>query len=70
MMSVSHHLGHEKSIVNRSADLDAEGEAVNYAALDFSTRKVKRGKMKSESPQESVYSAVRADYHNQQHPSL
>ncbi len=49
---------------------DGEGKEVNYAALNFSTRKEKRRKKKRESPQESVYSDVRAHYHNQQHPSL
>ncbi|KAI3351505.1 hypothetical protein L3Q82_020348 [Scortum barcoo] len=69
-MSVSHHLRHEKSTVDESNNLNGEEEAMNYAALDFNARKVKRGKKKSEMPQECVYSAVRADYHNQQHPSL
>ncbi|XP_068588178.1 immunoglobulin kappa light chain-like [Cebidichthys violaceus] len=66
----SYHLGHSRSPVDQSHDLDAEAKEVNYAALDFSKRKVKRGKRKKrESPQECEYSVVRADYHNQQHPS-
>ena len=49
---------------------DGEAKAVNYAALDFSNMKVKRGnKMRRENTQ-CVYSDVRSDYHNQQHPSL
>ncbi|XP_067455920.1 uncharacterized protein [Thunnus thynnus] len=39
----SHDLGHEKSTVEQSNDLDGEAKAVNYAALDFSTMKVRRG---------------------------
>lgn len=49
---------------------DDEEKEVNYAALHFSSRKVKRGKMKKESPQECVYSVVRADHHNRSQPSL
>uniref|UniRef100_A0A8C3A8W0 Ig-like domain-containing protein n=1 Tax=Cyclopterus lumpus TaxID=8103 RepID=A0A8C3A8W0_CYCLU len=45
---------------------DADRDAVNYAALNFSKRKVPRVK-KRESPAECVYSAVRADYHTQRH---
>ncbi|XP_074505778.1 immunoglobulin kappa light chain-like [Sebastes fasciatus] len=57
-----------QSTVDLSNDLDG---GLNYAALDFSTRKVKRGKRKTrESPQECLYSAVRADNHKQQHTSL
>ncbi|XP_075959691.1 immunoglobulin kappa light chain-like [Anarhichas minor] len=68
--SASHHLGHDRSTVDQSNDLDAEAKGINYAALDFSKRKVKREKRKKRaSPQECEYSVVRADYHNQQHPS-
>uniref|UniRef100_A0A8D0DCT5 Ig-like domain-containing protein n=1 Tax=Sander lucioperca TaxID=283035 RepID=A0A8D0DCT5_SANLU len=50
---------------------DGEARAMNYAALDFSRREVKRGKRKKrESPPECVYSVVRADDHNQHQPSL
>ncbi|XP_037636170.1 uncharacterized protein LOC119494394 isoform X1 [Sebastes umbrosus] len=67
-VSASHHLGHNRTTVDLSNDLDG---GLNYAALDFSTRKVKREKRKTrESPQECLYSAVRADNHNQQHTSL
>ncbi|XP_049442789.1 uncharacterized protein LOC125895062 isoform X5 [Epinephelus fuscoguttatus] len=69
-MSASHHLGHDRLTVDQSNHLDGEEEAVNYAALEFSTRKVKRGKRKTENTPECVYSAVKADDHNQQHPSL
>ncbi|XP_071314390.1 uncharacterized protein [Trachinotus anak] len=65
------HRGHNESTVHQSNDLqEGEGTAVNYAALDFSARRVKRGKKKTDPPKECVYSVVRADYHNQQHPSL
>ncbi|XP_056239570.1 uncharacterized protein LOC130174011 [Seriola aureovittata] len=67
-MSFSHHHGHDESTVDQSNDLDGEEEAVNYAALDFSARRVKRGRKKRESPQECVYSVTY--YHNQQNPSL
>ncbi|XP_078025603.1 immunoglobulin kappa light chain-like [Epinephelus lanceolatus] len=66
----SHHLGHDRLTVDQSNHLDGEEEAINYAALEFSTRKVKRGKRKIENTPECVYSFVKADYHNQQHPSL
>uniref|UniRef100_A0A4W6FAW0 Ig-like domain-containing protein n=1 Tax=Lates calcarifer TaxID=8187 RepID=A0A4W6FAW0_LATCA len=38
-------------------------EPVNYVALNFSSRRVKRGKIQRESPQECVYSDVRANHH-------
>uniref|UniRef100_A0A667WZB5 Ig-like domain-containing protein n=1 Tax=Myripristis murdjan TaxID=586833 RepID=A0A667WZB5_9TELE len=41
---------------------DGEAEAVNYAALSFSTRYAKRGRKKRESPVYSVYSAVRSEH--------
>ncbi|XP_042274195.1 uncharacterized protein LOC121901469 [Thunnus maccoyii] len=69
-MSASHNPGHDKSTVDQSNDLDGEAEAVNYVALNFSTRKVKRERKKRESPPDCVYSTVRADYHTQHHPSL
>ncbi|XP_026185563.1 uncharacterized protein LOC113144070 [Mastacembelus armatus] len=59
---------HDKSTENHSNDLHDEVKAANYAALDFSTSRVNRGKRR-QSPQDCVYSVVRADY-NQQHPSL
>ncbi|XP_067455933.1 immunoglobulin kappa light chain-like [Thunnus thynnus] len=69
-MRASHNPGHDKSTVDWSNDLDGEAEAVNYIALNFSTRKVKRERKKRESPPDCVYSTVRADYHTQHHPSL
>ncbi|XP_036932366.1 uncharacterized protein LOC119007094 isoform X1 [Acanthopagrus latus] len=69
----SHHPGHDGAAVDQSPDLDGDAEAVNYAALDFSSRKVKRAtkkKKKSESPQECVYSAVRAEQHTRPRPHL
>ncbi|XP_067454423.1 uncharacterized protein [Thunnus thynnus] len=64
----SHNL--ETSTVDQSNNLDGEAKEVNYAALDLPTIKVKRGnKMRRENTQ-CVYSIVRSDYHNQQHPSL
>lgn len=71
-ISASHHRGHDESAVGQSNNLDDEAEEVNYAALDFSTRNVKRGtkkKTKRELPQECLYSAVEADHHNQQQAS-
>ncbi|XP_041800430.1 uncharacterized protein LOC121611801 isoform X2 [Chelmon rostratus] len=68
--SDSYKPGHDKSTVEQSADLDGDTEAVNYAALEFSARKVKREKKKTESTQECVYSAVRVDHHTQHQPSL
>ncbi|XP_030251528.1 uncharacterized protein LOC115568406 [Sparus aurata] len=67
----SHHPGHDGSAGDQSPDLnDDDAEAVNYAALDFSSRKVKRApKKNSESPQECVYSTVRAEPHTRpRHP--
>ncbi|XP_041800520.1 uncharacterized protein LOC121611870 isoform X2 [Chelmon rostratus] len=69
-MSASHHFGHDKSAADQSDHLDDDAKSENYAALDFTTRKVKRETKKSESPQECVYAAVRVAYHNQQLPSL
>ncbi|XP_034545279.1 uncharacterized protein LOC117816975 [Notolabrus celidotus] len=60
--STSHYLGHDESTVEHSTNLDGDTEAENYAALNFSARKVRSGKEKKVSPQECVYSAVRADY--------
>ncbi len=42
---------------------DVDSEEAKYAALNFSTRKVKRVREMKELRQESIYSAVRADYH-------
>ncbi|KAM7389136.1 hypothetical protein PAMP_023130 [Pampus punctatissimus] len=71
----SHNLRHDKSTVDQSDNLDGEEKAVNYVALDFSTRKVKRGNKKSSEyslcvSTQCVYSAVRSDYHTQQQSSL
>ena len=41
------------------SDSSQEGEDLNYAALQFSEMKGKRGRRKRETPQESVYSDVR-----------
>ncbi|XP_078025784.1 immunoglobulin kappa light chain-like [Epinephelus lanceolatus] len=59
-MSTSHHLGHDMT-----TDLDGKAKTVNFAVLDISTMKVKR-----EEYTVCVYSAVRADHHNQQRSSL
>ncbi|XP_070818787.1 cell adhesion molecule CEACAM1-like, partial [Chaetodon trifascialis] len=69
-VSASHHVGHDKSTADQSNDQDGEAQSENYAALNLSARKVKRVTKRSESPQECVYSVVRADHHSQQHPSL
>ncbi|XP_067455922.1 uncharacterized protein [Thunnus thynnus] len=66
----SHDLGHEKTTVEQSNNLDGEAKAVNYAALDFSNMKVKRGNKMRRENTKCVYSDVRLDYHTQQHPSL
>ncbi|XP_033996857.1 uncharacterized protein LOC117491114 [Trematomus bernacchii] len=55
-----------EATVDESTDPDGGEEAVNYAALNYSTRKVKKVKQKQELPQECVYSAVRAN-HTQHH---
>ncbi|KAF3694138.1 Ig kappa chain V-V region HP 91A3 [Channa argus] len=43
--------------------VDGDAETMNYIALDFSKRRVKKGKRKIEPPQECVYSAVRTNHH-------
>ncbi|XP_071385695.1 uncharacterized protein [Centroberyx affinis] len=63
-VSASYYLGHDvdmKSTVDWSSDLDGEADSLNYAGLDFSTRKAK-GRKKRESPQESMYAAMRTDW--------
>ncbi|XP_037636184.1 uncharacterized protein LOC119494402 [Sebastes umbrosus] len=65
--SAARNPGHDKSTVDQQADLGGDGEALNYAALNFSARKVTRVTKKRESP-ECVYSPVRADYHTQHQP--
>ncbi|XP_040903674.1 immunoglobulin kappa light chain-like [Toxotes jaculatrix] len=56
----SPHHGHDKSNVDQSNDLDGDAKEANYAALNFSTRRVKREKKKRELPTECVYSDVAA----------
>lgn len=68
-LSVFHFTGliFKEYMFNRLYDFqDGDEEAVNYAALNYSTRKVKKVKQKQELPQECVYSAVRAN-HTQHH---
>ncbi|XP_031424526.1 uncharacterized protein LOC116220699 isoform X2 [Clupea harengus] len=48
----------DRSSRDPSSGQDAE-ELVNYAALHFSDKKLKRGKKKRDLPQESIYSDVR-----------
>ncbi|XP_046880229.1 LOW QUALITY PROTEIN: uncharacterized protein LOC124470411 [Hypomesus transpacificus] len=55
-VSVTCH-GHDKTTAEQSSG--QEGEDLNYAALQFSEMKGKRGRRKRETPQESVYSDVR-----------
>ncbi|XP_041713193.1 uncharacterized protein LOC121546188 [Coregonus clupeaformis] len=55
-VTVAQH-GHDNSTTER--DQDQDGVTLNYAALNFSERKIKRGRKKRETPQESVYSDVR-----------
>ncbi|XP_076005100.1 uncharacterized protein LOC142999423 isoform X2 [Genypterus blacodes] len=57
--SSSIHLTHGKSAVDRSSAAETEEEALNYAALNFSTRQVQKGRRTRESQQESVYSDVK-----------
>uniref|UniRef100_UPI0037E93775 uncharacterized protein n=1 Tax=Semicossyphus pulcher TaxID=241346 RepID=UPI0037E93775 len=68
--SASQNPGCDKSTAEQSTDLDGDTEAENYAALNFSARKARSVKKNRESPQECVYSAVRAEYHTQHHTSL
>ncbi|XP_076005095.1 uncharacterized protein LOC142999422 isoform X1 [Genypterus blacodes] len=58
--SASIHLTHGKSAVDRSSAAETEEEALNYAALNFSTRQVQKGRRTRESQQESVYSDVKS----------
>ncbi|XP_045573928.1 uncharacterized protein isoform X2 [Salmo salar] len=52
------HIGHDNSS-RESSSKDQDADTLNYAALNFSERKTKRGRKKRETPQESVYSDVR-----------
>ncbi|XP_047441776.1 uncharacterized protein LOC125008533 [Mugil cephalus] len=60
--NTSHHLGHDRSTADN--DLDGEAKVVNYAALDFSTTRMKQGNtnMKRQEFTECMYSSVRADH--------
>ncbi|KAM3611986.1 uncharacterized protein V6R79_000456 [Siganus canaliculatus] len=61
--------GHHKTTEDQPSDRD--NDALNYAALNFTTRKLKKEERKKRKlPEECVYSVVRADYHNNQQPSL
>ncbi|KAM3613412.1 uncharacterized protein V6R79_025723 [Siganus canaliculatus] len=64
--------GHYKTTVDQPNDLDDDAAvALSYAALNFSTRKTnKKEEKKRKLPEECVYSVVKADYHNNQQPSL
>ncbi|XP_003443429.2 uncharacterized protein LOC100701447 [Oreochromis niloticus] len=64
--SVSHRLGHNKSVANPTNDLDGEAKDVNYAPLDFSTRKMRQGKKKKSDYTDCVYSFVKSEGQNQQ----
>ncbi|XP_051275418.1 uncharacterized protein LOC127374296 isoform X1 [Dicentrarchus labrax] len=65
--TASHNPRHDRMTADQLTDMDGDAEEVNYAALDFSTRRVRK---KRGSPQECVYSAVNAHYHTQHHPSF
>ncbi|XP_029572186.1 uncharacterized protein LOC115164133 [Salmo trutta] len=52
------HIGHDNSS-RESSSKDQDADTLNYAALNFSESKTKRGRKKSETPQDSVYSDVR-----------
>ncbi|XP_013125766.2 uncharacterized protein LOC100702525 isoform X3 [Oreochromis niloticus] len=59
----SHISENNLSTLDHLNDMDGDSDAVNYVALNFSSRnRVKKNKMK-ESPQECVYSAVRPYNH-------
>ncbi|CAI5652890.1 unnamed protein product [Oreochromis niloticus] len=59
----SHISENNLSALDHLNDMDGDSDAVNYVALNFSSRnRVKKNKMK-ESPQECVYSAVRPYNH-------
>ncbi|CAB1337495.1 unnamed protein product [Coregonus sp. 'balchen'] len=57
-VGASQHIGHDNS-TRESSSQDQDADMLNYAALNFSERKTKRGRKKRETPQESVYSHVR-----------
>ncbi|XP_035983693.1 uncharacterized protein LOC118557576 [Fundulus heteroclitus] len=54
-----------KSSGSQPSDKDAGADEANYVALNFSTRKTKGMKRRTESPPECVYSAVRAGHPTQ-----
>ncbi|XP_076005104.1 uncharacterized protein LOC142999424 [Genypterus blacodes] len=53
--------GHEMPTGDPSRHMDSEADAMNYAALNFSSRKPQRRTKTSASPQDCVYSAMRED---------
>ncbi|XP_064811820.1 uncharacterized protein LOC135527102 [Oncorhynchus masou masou] len=59
-VSFAQHIGHDNTTTK--CDQDKDGVTLNYAALNFSERKTKRGRKKRETQQESVYSDVRVDW--------
>lgn len=61
-VNASYHLGHDMSTVDQSRDTAEESEALNYAALDFSSKKATRWTKYSEPPEDYVYSGVKADW--------
>ncbi|KAM3613241.1 uncharacterized protein V6R79_022859 [Siganus canaliculatus] len=69
-MSASLPPGRHRTTVDQPSDLDNDAAALNYAALNFTKRKLKTEEKKRKLPEECVYSVVKADYHNKQHPSL
>ncbi|XP_029580597.1 uncharacterized protein LOC115169277 isoform X1 [Salmo trutta] len=58
-VGASQDIGHDSSTVEQLNGQDEYADTLNYAALNFSERKTKRGRKKRETPQESVYSDVR-----------
>ncbi|XP_029021717.1 uncharacterized protein LOC114864884 [Betta splendens] len=58
------HSHHKTPMVDQSNDLVGEAPVLNYAALDFSSRRMKKGTMNA-LPQEGFYSVVRAEDPNQ-----
>ncbi|KAM9513804.1 uncharacterized protein ACWYII_047056 [Salvelinus alpinus] len=57
-VGASQHIGHD-NYTRESSSKDQDADTLNYAALNFSERKTRRGRKKRETQHESVYSDVR-----------
>ncbi|XP_071314528.1 uncharacterized protein [Trachinotus anak] len=60
-VTASNHADHNRSAEDEPSYMDGEAAAVNYVALDFSSRHAKRWKTIRELPQDTIYSGTR-DY--------